>query len=77
MQILRRLEEGRRAKFGGKLREEDLCKQRLLCVSFPCSVGFAADGDDLWVFKKRKIRSVVCVVGLGASVCLRNGQPRA
>lgn len=44
---------------------------------FPAQGGFAADGDDLWVFKKRKIRSVVCVVGLGASEGLRDGQPGA
>lgn len=48
-----------------------------LGVSVPCSEGFAADRDDLWVFKKRKMRSVVCVVGLGASVWLQDGQPGA
>lgn len=43
-------------------------------VSLPGSEGFAADGDDPWVFKKRKIRSVVCVVGLEASEWLQDGQ---
>lgn len=43
---------------------------RDLSVSLPASEGFAADRDDLWVFKKRKIRSVVCVAGLGASAGL-------
>lgn len=46
-------------------------------VSLPGSEGFAADRDDLWVFKKRKNRSAVCVVGLGASEGLRDGQPGA
>lgn len=63
----------RRDSMGQNL-EEDLGRSggmnRDVSVSFPRLEGFAADRDDLWVLKKRKTRSSVCAVGLGAPAWL-------
>lgn len=70
MLILCHLEETAEGKMWREIWGGGDAANRDLSVSLPASEGFAADRDDLWVFKKRKIRSVVCVTGLGASAGL-------